>query len=182
MDAYLSTLPVDSAKKVINSYYDGIFEKYNLDSASFATNLDYYLSHPTEAEKLYDKVLVGLREEQTQINKTDSVRNVRIQDSVNRVARLQDDISYKRSLITSVYLDSTELTYQDVQRLIYTQLPIRLNVYGYDIQAAPSEVPDQIPLETIQEQPAKPDALIERTPLPVPSETRIPLQTKPVIR
>ncbi|MHC8949501.1 DUF4296 domain-containing protein [Sphingobacterium hungaricum] len=182
MDAYLSTLPVDSAKKVINSYYDVIFDKYDLDSTSFATNLDYYLSHPTEAEKLYDNVLVSLREEQTQINKTDSIRNVVIQDSVNRVARLHEDMMYRRSLITNVHLDSTALTYQDVQRIVYTQIPFRLNAYGYDIQPLPQPVPAQVPLETIREQPAQPDALIERPALPAPSETRIPLQTKPVIR
>src|SRR5690606_41015757 len=57
LDGYISSLPADSAKKIIDPLYNELFLKYKLDSASFGQNVDYYYSDPNLTVKTYDQVI-----------------------------------------------------------------------------------------------------------------------------
>ncbi|VTQ02327.1 DUF4296 domain-containing protein [Sphingobacterium daejeonense] len=46
LDGYISNIPVDSAKKVIDPLYEELFAKYGLDSTSFNKNVNFYFGDP----------------------------------------------------------------------------------------------------------------------------------------
>ena len=61
VDGYISTLPgIDTAKKVGSSYYKGIYDKFEIDSALYNNSLDYYYKHPDVMKKMYDSISVKL--------------------------------------------------------------------------------------------------------------------------
>lgn len=61
VDGYISTLPgIDTAKKVGSSYYKGIYDKFEIDSALYNSSLDYYYKHPDIMKKMYDSISVKL--------------------------------------------------------------------------------------------------------------------------
>lgn len=89
VDGYLNTLPSDSAKRVMPVLYDKIFEKYDLDSATFVKNLDFYFGNPNLTDKIYTNVNSKLSSYEREIHLEDSIRNAFQQDSMNRVHYLQ---------------------------------------------------------------------------------------------
>ncbi|HLS38581.1 MAG TPA: DUF4296 domain-containing protein [Sphingobacterium bovisgrunnientis] len=89
VDGYLNTLPSDSAKRVMPVLYDKIFEKYDLDSATFVKNLDFYFGNPNLTDKIYTNVSSKLSSYEREIHLEDSIRNAFQQDSMNRVHYLQ---------------------------------------------------------------------------------------------
>ena len=61
VDGYISTLPgIDTAKKVGSSYYKGVYDKFEIDSALYNNSLDYYYKHPDVMKKMYDSISVKL--------------------------------------------------------------------------------------------------------------------------
>lgn len=84
LDGYLNTLPSDSAKKVMPVLYEKIFKQFDLDSARFVRNLDYYFADPNLTEKIYSNVSKELTVYDRKFNAEDSIRQVFVQDSLNR--------------------------------------------------------------------------------------------------
>ena len=73
-DAYLQTIYVpDSAKKTASSFYGGIYEKYEIDSALYQKSLDYYLVNPRIMNGIYEKVTEELAKEKKVIARIDSI-------------------------------------------------------------------------------------------------------------
>lgn len=61
VDGYISTLPgIDTAKKVGSSYYKGVYDKFEIDSALYNNSLNYYYKHPDIMKKMYDSISVKL--------------------------------------------------------------------------------------------------------------------------
>jgi len=100
IDSYLNILPIDSARKVMVPLYQVTFDKYGLDSVTFRKNLNYYGRDAEVMAAIYKKVEDNLtkenkfytdieRKKQDSIRTRDSILNARIQDSTNRVMRLQ---------------------------------------------------------------------------------------------
>ncbi|WP_181151259.1 DUF4296 domain-containing protein [Sphingobacterium gobiense] len=116
VDGYLNTLQVDSTRKVIDGLYDGIFEKYGIDSVTFKENISYYLGNPIVSKELYTKVTKKLNTYEDDYRRTDSLKNARISDSirvVRRYERLKEDA---RKLILDVQVDTIPLTYRVHQK------------------------------------------------------------------
>jgi hypothetical protein len=89
VDGYLNSLPSDSAKRVMPVLYDKIFKKYDLDSATFVKNLDFYFGNPNLTDKIYTNVNSKLSNYEREFHVEDSIRNAIQQDSMNRVHYLQ---------------------------------------------------------------------------------------------
>lgn len=89
VDGYLNTLPSDSAKRVMPVLYDKIFKKYDLDSATFVKNLDFYFGNPNVTDKIYTDINKKLSNYEREFHIEDSIRNAFQQDSMNRVHYFQ---------------------------------------------------------------------------------------------
>lgn len=77
-DAYIATLPSqDSAKKIASMYYNGIYKKYDTDSAQYNKSLNYYYTNPEVFLKIYEGVSKELSEQKTKMAKIDSIENVK---------------------------------------------------------------------------------------------------------
>lgn len=74
-DGYVSTIYVqDSSKKVAAAYYDGIYKKFNVDSASYTKSIKYYYtSNPEELEKMYKNITKKLADQKAKMMKADSI-------------------------------------------------------------------------------------------------------------
>jgi len=51
----------------------GVLKKYNLDKAKFDSTLVYYSAHPDKFDRVYNKVLEILSEEQALLNANDTI-------------------------------------------------------------------------------------------------------------
>lgn len=89
VDGYLNTLPSDSAKKVMPVLYDKIFDKYDIDSATFVKNLDFYFGNPNLTDKIYGDINKNLSKYEREFHVEDSIRNAKQQDSMQRVYHMQ---------------------------------------------------------------------------------------------
>lgn len=75
-DAYITSLPTqDSAKKIASMYYNGIYKKYNIDSAKYNKSLNYYYTNPEVFLKIYDGVYEQLTQQKIKMAKMDSIEN-----------------------------------------------------------------------------------------------------------
>lgn len=137
-DGYLSSLSKDSAEKVLPVLYDQIFKKFSIDSTSFATNIAYYMGDPTLVEKVYGDVHKKLQEMNRQYATDDSLKMVHVQDSVNRVMRLQKNASDMNNLILQVAKDTSKMNYSEFARQFYTYIQTPLQVYGIHTSLMPS--------------------------------------------
>lgn len=106
LDGYLQTLPHDSAQKIIDTLYVQLLAKYELDTAGFSNNVNFYYANPTKTSKMYETIANNLRAKEQEVGRIDSVYNVRQRDSINRVYRQQRLLQY-RSNLYNVTLDST---------------------------------------------------------------------------
>src|SRR5690606_13405973 len=88
-DGYLTTLLVASSRKVIDGLYDGIFQKYGIDSAAFRKNINYYLGNPIVTKDLYAEVTKKLRDHERGYQVADSLRNAAVTDSIRTVQRFE---------------------------------------------------------------------------------------------
>lgn len=88
VDGYLSNIGSnDSAKKVGASYYDGIYKKFDIDSATYNTSLNYYYSQPDLLESIYKNIQTKINFKNAGMRKVDSLNNAKI----NRVAILKTE-------------------------------------------------------------------------------------------
>lgn len=71
VDGYLMTIyNPDSAKLLAAKYYNGLYEKYAIDSASYAQSMDYYYANPEILNKLYIEVDKVLQQRLKELNKS----------------------------------------------------------------------------------------------------------------
>ncbi|RZJ83268.1 MAG: DUF4296 domain-containing protein [Chryseobacterium sp.] len=105
-DAYLQTIYVpDSAKKTASSFYGGIYEKYEIDSALYQKSLDYYLVNPRIMNGIYEKVTEELAKEKKVIARIDSIEyakelKIRLKKRKADSIKLADSLKKKVSVKT----------------------------------------------------------------------------------
>lgn len=168
LDGYISNIPVDSAKKVMDPLYEQVFSKYGLDSVSFTKNVDYYFGNPDLTSKTYDQVLKNLEKKERSYISQDSLMNVRTQDSINRVTRSQMKLQTLNDMILNAQRDTGEVSIAERTRRFYEPVGL-MPILGKNLyekkQSVESVTPDistlPIPSET------KPDSSIQ---LPDPTE------------
>ncbi|UKT65803.1 DUF4296 domain-containing protein [Pedobacter mucosus] len=75
-DGYVSTIYIqDSSKKVAAAYYDGIYKKFDIDSALYAKSIKYYyINNPEELEKMYKNITKKLDVQKAKMVKVDSLQ------------------------------------------------------------------------------------------------------------
>src|ERR1700744_2238313 len=70
----------DSLYKYGTSRYDALFKRYGTDSAGFKKSLKYYTTQPAELQKMYDQVLLNLKQKGDSLTKvqrkTDSLKRL----------------------------------------------------------------------------------------------------------
>ncbi|NQD71711.1 DUF4296 domain-containing protein, partial [Sphingobacterium shayense] len=99
VDGYLSTLSIDSSRKVINSLYGRIFDKYQLDSVGFQRNVDFYLGNPTLSKKLYSTINQSITNKDIEFRRADSTIQATLNDSIQRVQYYTKLAEESRTLI-----------------------------------------------------------------------------------
>lgn len=65
----------DSVKIIAAGYYQGIYQKYGIDSALYTKSLNYYYGDPKALNDIYIKVTGQLTKEKDAILKADSIVN-----------------------------------------------------------------------------------------------------------
>ncbi|NGM61826.1 DUF4296 domain-containing protein [Sphingobacterium sp. SGG-5] len=110
LDSYLNTLAIDSGRKVMPVLYANLFDKFGIDSARFADNIDYYYGNPIALEKLQTTVKEVLTQYEKDALKLDSIEHARVRDSINRVTHLEQWAAAMKDLILNVHLDTTDYT------------------------------------------------------------------------
>lgn len=117
LDGQLSAYPIDSARMLIESSYDVLFQRHGIDSAQFRKTMEYYAGHPILLREIYtvvnDRVQKYLSEEQAvmaekyrQEQLADSLIRVHRQDSLAQIARDSTDLLMKRHLLFNHQADS----------------------------------------------------------------------------
>ncbi len=75
-DGLISTYQPDSAKIIAASFYNGIYRKFEIDSAKYYKSLDYYYKNPALMDGIYKNVNAELLKQKLSILKVDSLKNV----------------------------------------------------------------------------------------------------------
>src|SRR5690349_1070333 len=72
VDAYITTIPyLDSSKKTAAAFYNGIYKRYEIDSALYGKSMAYYSQHPKILDEIYTKVTKGLNKQKGVLVKAD---------------------------------------------------------------------------------------------------------------
>ena len=116
VDGYLNTLAVDSTRKVIDGLYAEVFAKYDIDSATFKTNLAYYLGNPVLSKDMYAEVTKRLNGYEADYRRADSLSNAMRRDSMQVVQRFRRLQEAARKLILEVELDTVPLNFYAYQK------------------------------------------------------------------
>lgn len=140
-DGQLSSLPIDSARAHIDSYYQAIFDRYGIDSVQLANSIAYYAHRPHIMNELYgivEKRLEALNIEQQQAvdqkyqlqRSADSIANARRRDSIARLTYDSLDMARKKHLLflpsaDSSYSDPVPVTHEQLKRRLWEQLRLR---------------------------------------------------------
>jgi len=83
VDGYITTITSkDTATRVASSYYKGIYKKFDIDSAMYATSMTYYYSHPEVLDKIYDNVTKLFTEEKRKNDKVVEEESRRAQNKL----------------------------------------------------------------------------------------------------
>lgn len=181
LDGYISNMPSDSAKKVIDPLYNQLFSKYGLDSVSFTRNVDYYLGNPISTQSTYDRVIENLEEEEKLFLRRDSLAHVVTQDSLRRVTRLTNRANLSNQMIMDVAADSVEMSIAEATKRLYENSGIQTMWEPYTQRPStgdPSSADNQAEAarEPITEEPVP-----ARQPDTVSAQSR-DLQFKPVVK
>ncbi|WP_156306768.1 DUF4296 domain-containing protein [Sphingobacterium endophyticum] len=155
LDGYISNIPVDSAKKVIDPLYEQIFDKFGIDSTTFNKNVNYYFGNPALTSKTYDQVVKRLEQKERGFYSRDSLINIHTQDSVNKVTRLQNKLATVSNMIMNALADSTELTIAERTRRFYE--PVGL-MYYWEKNLFEKKVPVQQPAPDLSSPPKSSDS------------------------
>jgi hypothetical protein len=171
LDGYISNIPVDSAKKVIDPLYEELFAKYGLDSTSFNKNVNYYFGDPKLTVKTYDQVVKSLEKKERNFYSTDSLQNAISQDSIRRVTQLQNNASIMTNMIMNAKADTSELTIAERTRRFYQPVGLMPFWEKNIFEKRGSETIGDSPVPTIQQPNLEtvPDTL---QPLPNPNELK----------
>ncbi|TDG36952.1 DUF4296 domain-containing protein [Pedobacter changchengzhani] len=111
-DGFISTVPnVDSAKKVGSTYYNGIYKKFEIDSAVYARSMDYYYDHPELMAVMYKSISAKLKNEMSAIQKTDSLINAKA---------IKVQLAIKDRAIDSVSINET-YTINRAERMLFLE-------------------------------------------------------------
>lgn len=57
----------DSLTQYVLNNYEFLFQKYHTNQAGFRETMDYYVQHPKEMDKVYEKVVENLSKMQSEI-------------------------------------------------------------------------------------------------------------------
>ncbi|RZK48870.1 MAG: DUF4296 domain-containing protein [Pedobacter sp.] len=102
VDSYIGILPnVDTAKLVAAKYYNGIYKKFDIDSAKFHVSLSFYYKNPT----YYNQILENIK---VKLEKTKIENDKRELEESNLAQNMQ--ILKSNSYLT-VHVDSTQLKF-----------------------------------------------------------------------
>lgn len=137
-DGQLSSMPIDSARAYLDSYYEAVFNRYGIDSATFERSVRYYASRPGIMNEFYntiEKRLESINETEQQTMNVqyesrrtiDSIQRIRRLDSVNRVAKDSLDFLRKRHLLSlhsadSLYGEPVPVTHERLSKRLLEQL------------------------------------------------------------
>lgn len=103
-DGYISAVQPDSAKIVAASLYNGIYNKFKVDSAIFYKSMDYYYKNPIIMDEIYKKVNASLLKQKLKLISIDSLKSAAISkkadikkaaDSIRKIDSL-DKVMLKR--------------------------------------------------------------------------------------
>jgi len=73
-DGYISTIYVqDSARKVAAAYYNGIYKKFDTDSAEYNRSLNYYYQNPEKLQEMYKVISTRLDNQKAKLKQADSL-------------------------------------------------------------------------------------------------------------
>ena len=133
-DGQLASLPIDSARMRRDVYYDAVFQRYGIDSATFKRSVEFYAERPYLMNEFYgtvEKKLEALNlAEQQRVEKkyaaqrrADSTRNARVTDSLRRIARDSLDFKRKRYLL---FLNAPDSLYGRPDSVTFTLLRERM--------------------------------------------------------
>lgn len=187
LDGYIVSLPVDSARKVIDPLYLEILSKYDLDTASFSKNLDYYMADSKLTSSTYEGIVNKLQAEEMDFTRQDSLKNVKYQDSIATAFRQQRRTEQLQNMIMNAKADSMEMSPAEYTRRMYELTGIQYlwnrNLYtGFKVKTAhPEPVPllmpgGAVPTEVIVEDTVKKEPQVD-----TPVRARDP-RFKPVTR
>lgn len=119
LDGYIGTIPIDSARKVIDPLYNQLLEKYKLDTLSFDKNVDYYMGNPNLTAETYGNIVKNLEVQEKEFYKKDSIRNAIFQDSVSRVMMMTRKMDLANQMILNAKSDSIKMTPAENTRRLY---------------------------------------------------------------
>lgn len=119
LDGYLTTLPIDSAKKVMDPLYNEVFAKFGLDSTSFDKNINYYYGNPKLSAVVYDKIVKNLENEEKAFVREDSLKNVHYMDSVRLVNFANKRLEIWTRMTLDPLMDSLEYPISEPTRRMY---------------------------------------------------------------
>lgn len=60
VDAYVTSLPIDSIKKNKIDFYQSVFKKHQTDSLQFAKSLEYYSRDPEKMRLMYEETQTAI--------------------------------------------------------------------------------------------------------------------------
>ena len=127
VDGYLSTLSIDSSRKVINSLYGHIFDKYQIDSVGFQRNVDYYLGNPTLSKKLYSTITQTISNKDIEFRRADSTIQAQLNDSIQRVQYYTKLAEESRTLILNVKKDTLPLSFEKYHHNFISRVGIHVH-------------------------------------------------------
>ena len=138
LDGYLNQLPSDSSRKVMPVLYGKIFQKYDLDSASFVKNLDYYFGDPNLTEKIYTVVNKNLNKYEREFHAEDSTRNAFQQDSIQRVHYFQRVYSKIENLRHYSASDTAYKNYYEFNKRLVSSSNLEFLNYYFNMLPSPN--------------------------------------------
>lgn len=118
LDGQLSAYSIDSARMLIESSYDALYQRHGIDSSQFRKTMEYYAGRPVLLREIYtvvnDRVQRYLTEEQAimaekyrQEQLADSLILAHRRDSLAQITRDSTNLLLKRHLLLNHQADST---------------------------------------------------------------------------
>lgn len=124
IDGYISSFPnADSARVVASSFYNGIYKKYEIDSAIYAKSMVYYNKNPQLMDQIYTTVVADLTKQKNAVQKADSIANAKVAAKA-RLKLSADSLKKADSLFKIRFLlkDTTKKKINFIQpKLIYKE-------------------------------------------------------------
>ena len=79
-DGYIGTqAKLDTVKIVASSYYNGIYKKFKIDSATYVKSLNYYYKNPVTLAKMYENIIKQLENERKRNDKRIEIETIETQ-------------------------------------------------------------------------------------------------------